>query len=75
MLVTVTGTSAGAACTASNFHVNQSFANVGEIDAGQTFDSTSPGPHSGTTIQMIETHASQDGCEGATVNFDFTAYP
>ena len=47
VLVTVTGTSAGAACTASNFHVNQSFANVGEIDAGQTFDSTSPGPHWG----------------------------
>jgi hypothetical protein len=76
VLVQVTGTNAGAACTAANFQVNQNYGNVGEIDAGQTYDSTTdPGPHSGTTVQMVETHASQDGCEGATVNLTFTAYP
>jgi hypothetical protein len=77
VIVTVTGTTAGAACPASNFKVNQAWkSGPTELDAGQTYNSTTdPGPHSGTTVQMIETGASQDGCEGTTVNLAFTINP
>jgi hypothetical protein len=77
VIVKVESTSAGTHCLPSNFVVNQHYVSgPTEIDAGQTYDSTlDPGPHSGTTIQMIETGVSQDGCEGATVNLSFLANP
>ena len=73
--VSVTGTSTPS-CLASWFHVNQSFAVIGEIDAGTTFNSTSmAGGHSGTTVQMTESGTTQNACENAVIPLGFLAYP
>jgi hypothetical protein len=57
-------------CTTANFTTTAAGAVVGEILNGGTFTSTGA---TEPTVQMVETGANQDGCEGATVNLTLTA--
>lgn len=66
---TVTGTSAGASCNASNFQVNGSPATISaSVPSGNGV-----GSWSGITVQMLETGVNQDACKNATVNISYTS--
>ena len=66
---TVTGTSAGAACDASNFAVTGSPTTVNaSIPSG-----SGVGAWSGMTLKMLETGVNQDACKSVTVNISYTA--
>lgn len=66
---TVAGQAAGT-CTAADFNLLPATSAVGTVAAGGTFNSaTATEP----TIQMIDTSANQDGCQGATVHLSLDA--
>jgi hypothetical protein len=75
-IVTVTISSVspttGNVCPASNFTVTPATTAPGAIAKSATFDSTNT-PTTESTIQLNNTTANQDGCEGATINLSFSS--
>ena len=66
---TVTGTSAGASCDASNFAITGSPTTVN----ASVPNGTGVGSWSGITVAMLETGVNQDACKNATVNISYSA--
>ena len=65
----VTGTSAGAACGASNFEITGGPASVNQnIAAGN-----GKGSWSGLEVRMLDTSTNQDACKGVTLNISYSS--
>ena len=65
-VASVTGTSAGAGCTAADFSVSGTTITYGSVPAGNTVNGT-------FTLKMIDTGVPQNGCKSVTVNLKVDA--